>query len=119
VIIHSDQSTIDDFFGTIAKKYPGLGNGAEGVRIIRPYNRSMTGTDYINFEIRNFYKYPDSSLFNMKTKDEISAIVSSKTINSRKDLRHLSKIQTFWNKYRIEKGINATFGFKDGRLQVK
>ncbi len=64
------------FFGTIAKKYPGLGNGAEGVRIIRPYNRSMTGTDYINFEIRNFYKYPDSSLFNMKTKDKISAIVS-------------------------------------------
>ena len=49
--MHLNQATIDDFFGTIAKKYPGLDNGAEGVRIILSYNRSMTGTDYINFEI--------------------------------------------------------------------
>lgn len=117
--MHLDQAITDDFFSTIAKKYPGLDNGAEGVRIILSYNRSMTGTDYINFEMRNFFKDPNSSSFNMKTKDEISAIVSGKTINSRKDLRHLSKIQTFWNKYRIEKGIDTTFGFKQGRLQVK
>jgi len=117
--MHLDQAIIDDFYSTIAKKYPGLDNGAEGVRIILSYNRSMTGTDYINFEMRNFFRDPNSSSFNMKTKDEISAIVSSKTINSRKDLRHLSKIQTFWNKYRAEKGIDKTFGFKQGRLQVK
>ncbi|NCC04423.1 MAG: hypothetical protein EOM37_10355 [Proteobacteria bacterium] len=114
-----DQAIIDEFFGTIAKKYPGLDNGAEGIRIILSYNRSMTGTDFINFEMRNFFRDPNSSLFNLKARDEISTIVSSKTINSRKDLRHLSKIQTFWNKYRAEKGIEITFGFKQGRLQVK
>ena len=117
--MHLDQAIIDDFFGTIAKKYPGFDNGAEGICIILSYSRSMNGTEFINFEMRNFFRDPNSSLFNMKTKDEISAIVSSKTINSRKNLRHLSKIQTFWNKYRAEKGIETTFGFKQGRLQVK
>lgn len=117
--MHLDQAIIDDFFGTIAKKYPGLDNGAEGVRIILSYNRSMTGTDFINFEMRNFFRDPNSSLFYLKTRDEISTIVSSKTINSRKDLRHLYKILTFWNKYRAKKGIDKTFGFKQGRLQVK
>ena len=117
--MHLDQAIIDDFFGTIAKKYPGLDNGAEGVRIILSYNRSMTGTDFINFEMRNFFRDPNSSLFNMKTKDEISSIVFIKTENSRRDLQHLSKIQRFWNKYRAEKGIETTFGFKQGRLQVK
>ncbi len=117
--MHLDQAIVDDFFGTIAKKYPGLDNGAEGIRIIRIHNRSMTGTDYINFEMRNFFKDPNTSLFNMKTKDEISSIVSTNSVNKRKNLRHLTKIQTFWNKYRAEKGVNTTFGFKDGRLCIK
>lgn len=117
--MHLDQATIDDFFGTIAKKYPGLDKDDEGVRIILSYNKTMTGTDFIKFEMRKFFRDPDNSLFNMKTKDEISAIVSSKTIESRKDIRPLFKIQAVWNKYRIKKRIETTFGFKQGRLQVK
>lgn len=117
--MHLDQAVIDDFFGTIAKRFPDYDKEAGGIAIVLSYNRSMTGTDYINFEMRNFFKDPKNSLFNMKTKDEISTIVSNKSANNRRNLRHLSKIQTFWNKYSAEKGITTTFGFKDGRLQIK
>ena len=117
--MYLDQATIDEFFSTIENLYPGFDEGAEGIRIVSSYNRDMTGTDFINFEMRKFFKDPDSSLFNKKTENEIKEIVSSKSINFRTNLNHLKKIRRFWNKYRESKNTNVTFGYKQGRLQVK
>lgn len=117
--MYLDQATIDEFFSTIENLYPGFDKGAEGIRIVLSYNQGMTGTDFINLEMRKFFKDPDSSLFNKKTESEIKEIVSSKSINSRINLNHLYKIRRFWNIYRKSKNINAVFGFQQGRLQVR